>query len=288
MTLSPYLPPVDQLLTLGKPQTATEHRDYTALGLGSEHIPDLIRLATDEDLRWGEEAEGPATWGPIHAWYALGQLRAESAIEPLLTTLFHIDTDGDEWALEEMPEVFAQIGPAAAAALAAFVVNSQNRTEATATAGHGLRCIAERFPEKRDECVVALTARLERFAKNDEVLNALLISDLVELKAIEALPLIERAFASGRVDERVRGDWEDIQIELGLKTQRENPRQPTLLDRLMTPGLRPKLAEPLRPIPDDIRQWNAQVEAQKEAKAQAQAEKAARLEEKRHRRKKKT
>ena len=52
---------------------------------------------------------------------------------------------------------------------------------------------------------------------------------------------------------------------------REHPRQPTLLDRLMTPGLRPKLAEPLRPIPDDILQWNAQVEAQKEAQAQMMA-----------------
>jgi hypothetical protein len=122
---------------------------------------------------------------------------------------------------------------------------------------------------------------------NGEVLNALLISDLVELKALEALPLIERAFAGGPVDEMVRGDWEDIQIDLGLKTQREHPRKPTLLDRLMPPSLRPKLAEPLRPIPDDIRQWNAQVEAKKDAKAQAQAERAVRQGEKRPRRKQK-
>ena len=47
MTISPYLPPVDQLLTLGEPQTATKHHDYTALGLGMEHISDLIRPAFD-------------------------------------------------------------------------------------------------------------------------------------------------------------------------------------------------------------------------------------------------
>jgi hypothetical protein len=287
MTLLTYPSPVDQLLTLGEPHTATDHQDYTVLGIGPEHVPDLIRLATDDDLRWGEEAEEPATWGPIHAWYALGQLRAESAVEPLLTTLHHIDADDDEWALEEMPEVFAQIGPAAMPALAAFVADSQNRLDSAGTAGHGLQRIAERFPEKRAECVAALTARLERFAENDEVLNALLISDLVELRAIEALPLIERAFAAGPVDEMVRGDWEDIQIELGLKTQREHPRKPNLLDRLMPPDLRPKLAEPPRPVSDDVRQWNDQVEAKKQAKILAQAEKAARLEEKRHRRKRK-
>ena len=234
-----------------------------------------------------DDATKPACWGPIHTWYALGQLRAESAVEPLLTTLHHIDDDDDEWAMEEMPEVFAQIGPAAIPALAAFVANSQIGSDTTSTAGHGLSRIAEQFPERRVECVAALMDRLERFAENDGVLNALLISDLVELRAIEALPLIARAFASGPVDEMVRGDWEDIQIELGLKTERDQPRKLIWRDRLVSPGLRPEQVEAPRPIPDDIRKWNEQVEAKKEAKTHTQVEKAVRLGEKRHRRKKK-
>jgi len=36
---------------------------------------------------------------------------------------------------------------------------------------------------------------------------------------------MERAFAAGQIDLSVTGDWEDAQIELGLKTKREHPRQ---------------------------------------------------------------
>ena len=63
----PYPPPVDQLLTLDMPDIHGV-RDYVALGLRPEHIPDLIRLATDELLRWGEDSEEPALWGLIHLW----------------------------------------------------------------------------------------------------------------------------------------------------------------------------------------------------------------------------
>ncbi len=288
MTTTPYLSPLDQLLALGMPQTAEAHQDYTALGISLEHVPELIRLATDEELRWGVASAEPALWGPIHAWYALGQLRAASAVEPLLGILYHIEADDDEWALEEMPEVFAQIGPAAIPALAAFLADADNRNDTAGTVSGSLRLIAERFLDSRAECVSALMGRLEHFAENDEWLNASLINDLAELKVVEALSLMERAFAAQTVDETLGGDWEDIQIRFGLKTQRDHPRKASLLDQLMPPISRPKLAELPRPVPDHIRQWNEQIEAKKEAKTRAQAEKAVRQEEKgrRHRKKK--
>ena len=46
------------------------------------------------------------------------------------------------------------------------------------------------------------------------------------------LPAIERAFASGRVDESIHGDVEDVEIEFGLKTRREHPPKPNALTRL--------------------------------------------------------
>jgi hypothetical protein len=42
-----YPPPLDQLLTLGNLWQMSEQPDYLALGFGPEHIPELIRLATD-------------------------------------------------------------------------------------------------------------------------------------------------------------------------------------------------------------------------------------------------
>ncbi len=63
--------------------------------------------------------------------------------------------------------------------------------------------------------------QLERFAENDEELNAFLIYSLVNLKALEAAPLIERAFAADRVDTFIMGDWYDVQVELGLMSKEE-------------------------------------------------------------------
>jgi hypothetical protein len=57
---------------------------------------------------------------------------------------------------------------------------------------------------------------LEYFAANEPDVNGFLILGLVELQATEAAPLIERAFAARSVDLMVMGDWEDVQVELGL------------------------------------------------------------------------
>ena len=46
MTTTSYSPPVDKLLAIGDAHDSMAHwPDYIALGLGPEHIPDLIRLA---------------------------------------------------------------------------------------------------------------------------------------------------------------------------------------------------------------------------------------------------
>ena len=73
------------------------------LGLTSEHIPALIRMATDEELNWAN-ADSLEVWAPVHAWRALGQLHAEEAIEPLMR-LFHEHDDSD-WVGEELPIVY--------------------------------------------------------------------------------------------------------------------------------------------------------------------------------------
>src|SRR3990172_1887216 len=193
----PYPPPVDQLLTLDMPDVSGG-RDSLALGLGPEHIPDLIRLATDEKLRWEAADDDPALWAPIHAWVALGQLRAEAAVEPLLSQLRHVDEHDDDWAGEELPRVFGMIGPAAIPALAAYLTDNRRGLWARVAAASGLKEIGQRRLEARAECAAALTRTLEQFADNDPALNGAVVSDLIDLKAVEAAPVIEQAFAVGR------------------------------------------------------------------------------------------
>ena len=221
---SAYPPPVNRLLQIGDDGDDRAGTDYLALGLGSEHIPDLVRMLQDDALR---EADNPEAWAPLHASRALGQPRAEEAIEPLLGMLHRLDDQDDEWLGQESPGIFGQIGPAAIAPLERHAASSENSTTERLGAVSGLPEIAQHYPEARAGVVAALTRLLENYAEpeRDPGINGFLITFLADLDAQDAAPLIERAFAAGAVDESIAGDWRDIQIQLGLLAQRSAPRQ---------------------------------------------------------------
>jgi len=63
---APYPPPLDRLLTLGDAWKMQDWPDYLALGLGPEHIPDLIRLATDPALN-DADSDNAEVWAPGRA-----------------------------------------------------------------------------------------------------------------------------------------------------------------------------------------------------------------------------
>ncbi|HLD65932.1 MAG TPA: hypothetical protein VJA19_07805 [Pseudomonas sp.] len=207
-------------MTYGDCRNFRQWPDYLALGLGPEHVPDLIRMATDPDLNWAD-SESLEVWAPVHAWRALGQLRAEAAIEPLLA-LFHELEDSD-WA-PELSEVFGLIGPTAIPALMAYLTDPQHGLYPRAYAADSLGEIAKHHPEARAASLAALIHEFERFADNEPELNGFILAALLDLNAVEAAPLIERAFAAGRVDVFIAGDWEEVQIEFGLKAERSTPR----------------------------------------------------------------
>lgn len=233
MSIESYPLPVDKLLTLGDCHNFRRWPNYLELGLGPEHIPDLIRLATDEELRWAD-SENLEVWASVHAWRALGQLHAEAAIEPLMQ-LFHRVED-DEWALEELPEVYGMIGPAAIPPLTTYLADESHGLYPRITAAYSLERIGNMHPEARAECIAVLSHQLERFAEDDIALNAFLILYLSDLKAVEAIEVIERAYAAGRVDEFVMGDLDDVQVKLGLKAPGEesHKRQPIISQDLIS------------------------------------------------------
>ena len=69
--------------------------------------------------------------------------------------------------------------------------------------------------------MAALTGVLEEFEDNDRTVNAFVISNLLDLRAVQTAQLMERAFAADAVDLSVAGDWEEAQIEMGWKIARE-------------------------------------------------------------------
>ncbi len=230
-----YQAPLDTLLTTGSPrlETVDNWPDHLKSGIGPEHIPELIRMAKDESLRYRyfdeaaypnfNEDEHPGYWAPIHAVHTLGALHAASASEALLPLFDAAMKFDDDWMAEDLPDAYSMFGPEAIPALAAYIAELHHDTYARGYAIEALQRIAEKHPDPgtREKVSAVLTKQLEHFEENSEEVNASLIVGLVKLQAVEVAPLIERAFAANKVDTMYMGDWDDVQVELGLQTTQQ-------------------------------------------------------------------
>ena len=270
MTAS-YSMPVAKLLTLGDPRNERKWRDYLALGIKSEHVPDLIRMMQDEELRWAD-SESKEVWANLHAWRALGQLRAESAIEPLLGLLRDMD-EYDDWTGEEVPRVLAMIGVSAIPWLTKFISESSHGMWAREAAAKALKEIAERYPKSRDECKSIIARQLEQFATQGPTLNAFFMTYLLDLKAIEYATVMESAFTAAKVDLAVNGDWEDVQIELGLLKKRKTPRPNYVLEKFFGERDLPDTIEPPRDEAVDAAIWRLEMDGILKPKSERQKKK---------------
>lgn len=218
-----YEEPVRGLLSLGDIDIEAPPLDYAKRGIGPEHVPSLIQMAGDMSLHWAEQ-DSTEVWAPVHAWRALGQLRAESAVRPLLELFRMIDDGDDDWVAEDLPHALTEIGMAAVPALCEYLQDGRRGNFSRIAAAESISGVGLRYPETRETCVAALTAQLERHNDNDGELNGFLICFLMDHKAMESIPAIESAFADDAVNESIVGDWEDVQIAFGLLDKRTKPR----------------------------------------------------------------
>ena len=87
----------------------------------------------------------------------------------------------------------------------AYLAESSHGPWARVAAAASLGEIGKRHPTSGTECVEGLTRQLEQFEANSDDINADLISALLDLKAVEAAPVMERVFAAKRVELAVVG-----------------------------------------------------------------------------------
>jgi len=218
--------PVLRLIVQGEEMARTKKWiDYTSLGLTHAHIPELIRIIQEIEAFFGIDASiaPPDVYAPIHAWRALGQLQAEEAILPLIELVIW-DENGDvDWIMEEIPTAMSLIGSAALPSLRENLLNTLEMEWAPVTFSHCLAEIAQAHPESKDVCVQALMEALDRYETTDSEVNAFFVTYLADLKALEAVPLVEKAFLAEKVSFSVDGDFEDFQIHMGLLEKRLTP-----------------------------------------------------------------
>jgi hypothetical protein len=219
-----YHPPVARLLTLGRePALRRTWPDYRHLGLATRDVPELVRMATDAALLAAEEKEA-ASWAPLHAWRALGQLEATAAAAPLLA-LLEREVD-DPAVFDEIPIVLGMIGPPSLPGATLWLFDEGCDTRLRIAAGRILTEVAHEWPDRHDEAAAVLTQQLQDWPHQDPVLNGFLVAFLAELRDVAAAPLMEAAYAAGAVDLSVIGDWEDVQIDLGLLEERLTDPEP--------------------------------------------------------------
>lgn len=218
-----YAAPVRRLLTIGEPRSydPAEWPDYCArFALGREHTGGLMRMACDAALHQADSTSSEM-WAPMHAWRALGQIRAEESVVPLLA--FLRTAEDDEAATEELPAVFGMIGQAAILPLSEFLSARSNPGSAVSTAIFGIKEVAARYPECRAECLGILVRMLEPQAEVDPLIGGFAVSALIDLGAVEAIDVIRDAFRRNAVDISIAGDAEDVEIALGLRSRRATP-----------------------------------------------------------------
>jgi hypothetical protein len=215
-----YGQPVDELLEIGDEglRWGDTFDYFDDFELSAEDIPELLRMAADERLNTAE-SETPRVWAPIHAIRALAQFRSVEIVEPLLKLIVRDRADAsasyDDWLHSEVTEALVEIGLPAVAAAVRVMVDQGKDQYSRAAAARVLSRLAWQDLAVYPQSVAALATALESFPDNEPELNAFIISSLIDLNAEETCPLIERAFASGAVNETFVGDWEDVQVEFG-------------------------------------------------------------------------
>lgn len=228
-----YPPPLDQLLGMGDARDkAVEDARIAALGLTQEHVPDLVRMARDRALNT-DMSDGDEGWAPIHAVKALEGLDVREVV-PDLIPLFDVDSD---WFGDDLSGILGGAGEIAIDPLHRYVQDRTHWIYGRAHAASALTKIAERTPELRERVLEIFDDEFAHAEENDPTLNGFFLSDLLTLRAVEALPALRRAFEKKQIDESVAGGWAEVLESLGQEPDPDDPLVQQSRHRAETSGV---------------------------------------------------
>ena len=204
-------------------------KKYSSIGATEEDIPELINLATNLELFESElETE---CWIPMHAWRILGELCAKDSIKPLIERFDHYYEC--DWAYDELPRIIAGIGGVDfLGKISNHLLDKSRDDYSRLMAAETIKEIAKNHPDKEDMCLDVIVNCLGESNAELDSFNGLLISILVDLRAVSRIDDIRRAFNNDMVDISLNGDIEDIEIRLGLRKSRETERAKFVIPNL--------------------------------------------------------
>lgn len=214
----PYLPPLDALLTLGDvPDTTLEQR-AAELGIGQQHVPELVRMLRDRVLATSEE-HGAAAWAPVHALQILARHDISHVVADLLP-IFDLDFNQ---MTDELIEIVAAVGPDALPSTIGYLHDRTRWAWGRARVADVLQTIAAQHPATRQQVIAALSVVLAGAEADHEPAITGALGALIDLHAAETVPLIRHAFVLGKIDETVHGPWDDVLERMGLEPEPDDP-----------------------------------------------------------------
>jgi hypothetical protein len=214
-----YSPPLNGLLNLGWQADEQAVSAFARLAsLQASHVPDLLRMVLDEELRGGWPADAP-TWAPLHALRLLGQLRARQTAAPLLALM----EDENDWLSDLLPSVWAAMGPKAASPLWDYLEQRVAPPQWRGNVIIGLAHMGQEHKAYRREVIDGFIKLLEESPPGDEEANGYVVHALASLlKVRRAWPAIRRAYDSNKLDDSIM-TLDDVRRNLGP----ESPPRPT-------------------------------------------------------------
>lgn len=210
MAHNSYNSPVKELLSIGDIRGSSTWLDYSSYGITSKDIPELIKMATDEKLNFAD-SNSTYVWAPLHAWRALGQLRAIQAIDPLISLFEKLEND--DWAIEDLPEVLGMLGKVAIPNLSRYLFDKSHGYMPKIICANCIQHIGMYDEKSKHLCIQVLSKALEDYLDNHPSLNAFYIWYLKDLGAKDKLPLIQKVYRKGKVDEQVIGSLEKVESD---------------------------------------------------------------------------
>jgi len=177
-------------------------------------VDDLLAITLSDEFNTAP-GDSDQIWAPLHAWRALGQLKVTKAIEPLINSFDQFNDD--DYATDELPEVFSLVGEPAVDPLVAYLYRPVVEEWSVILAVACLGEIVEHHPSVKP----LLLDHLKNYMRSPRLdlpsVNAFILSVIMNLQAVELIDEIRHMFALGCVDVGWCGDLEDVESNLGVR-----------------------------------------------------------------------
>lgn len=191
--------------------------DFDAF-LQTDDIPLLIGIALSDDIH--------NTQRNIN-YLALAALRryADPDMLPALIIWLAREALDEDGIAYEISDIFIKIGPPAVDVLLQFAQKTLIDDFKEVFFSHAAVTSMQHDQYRRSDIIVALKKTIEYRLKHRPVVDlTLLLLTLLDLRPIDELDFFREMYQPDKVDFGICGDWEDIEIELGLRETRSTPK----------------------------------------------------------------